>query len=96
MAKQPRPVETLPQADKGKARDKAGAAVKVSGKTVDGTMDTQRTTTERKKFRSLDRTITKGMSTFGDVGRALFEIQERTLYRESYKTFADFVDQQLL
>jgi len=42
---------------------------------------------ERQEFEQHERTITGGLQTFYDVGRALVEIRNKRLYREKHTTF---------
>jgi hypothetical protein len=50
------------------------------------------TNIDRERFDQLERTIERGLGTFVEVGHALFEIQERRLYRTvGHRTFADYV-----
>jgi hypothetical protein len=47
---------------------------------------------DHERFADLELVIERGLGTFVDVGRALFEIQERRLYRTAgHRTFADYV-----
>jgi hypothetical protein len=47
---------------------------------------------DRERFAELEQMIERGLGTFADVGRALFEIQQRRLYRAAgHRTFADYV-----
>jgi hypothetical protein len=45
------------------------------------------------RFHELEDIIEKGLRTFIDVGRCFVEIKESGLYKEKYKTFADYCDQ---
>jgi hypothetical protein len=47
---------------------------------------------DQERFAELEQIIEHGLGTFVDVGRALYEIQQRRLYRAvGYTTFADYV-----
>lgn len=48
------------------------------------------TTTEAKHLAQLEATIEAGLQTFVDVGRALLEIRDARLYRQSFDTFEDY------
>ena len=45
------------------------------------------------RFEELEGIIEQGLRTFIDVGRCFVEIKESGLYKEKYKTFADYCDQ---
>jgi hypothetical protein len=47
---------------------------------------------EVKRLTVLEGKIEKGLKTFFEVGRALVEINDKRLYRESHKTFADYCE----
>jgi hypothetical protein len=48
------------------------------------------TTTELTTFESLEAIIWKGMGSFIETGKALMEIRDSRLYRETYATFEDY------
>ena len=50
-------------------------------------------TVQISRFNELEQIIEKGLRTFIDVGRCFVEIKESGLYKEKYKTFADYCDQ---
>ena len=45
---------------------------------------------ESKSLSSLEQVIERGQKTFLEVGKALLAIQEQKLYRQDYKTFAEY------
>jgi hypothetical protein len=47
--------------------------------------------TETARLRECESVIEKGVATFMDVGRALAEIRDKKLYRDSHKVFEDYV-----
>lgn len=51
------------------------------------------TTTEMARLHELEGTISRGLATFHDVGRALAEVRDSRLYRDGYGTFEEYCDQ---
>lgn len=49
--------------------------------------------TERARLKDCERAIERGMSTFVEVGKALAEIRDSKLYRDTHKTFQAYVKQ---
>jgi hypothetical protein len=49
--------------------------------------DTQLNTEERVRLQELESVVEQGLQTFYEVGKALDEIRENKLYRETHKTF---------
>ncbi len=45
---------------------------------------------ERARLEQLEAIVEQGLQTFYEVGKALIEIQEKKLYRETHKTFAAY------
>jgi hypothetical protein len=54
------------------------------------TMTTDLTRMEATRLEELEATIERGLETFIEVGRALLEIREARLYRETHRTFEDY------
>jgi N6-adenosine-specific RNA methylase IME4 len=52
--------------------------------------ETAITTAEKTDFSKLDEVVRTGMSAFLDVGRALMEIRDRRLYRDTFGTFEEY------
>jgi hypothetical protein len=48
-------------------------------------------TTEVARLTELEHVIERGLETFIEVGQALMEIRERKLYRETHRTFEEYV-----
>ena len=48
------------------------------------------TLTERADLDALEQVVNHGLQTFVEVGRALGEIRERKLYRQTHSTFEDY------
>ena len=48
------------------------------------------TSTEAKDLRKLESVIERGQKTFIEVGKALMEINQRKLYRDTHSTFPDY------
>lgn len=49
--------------------------------------------TEKARLKECERTIERGMATFVEVGKALAEIRDSRLYRDTHGTFAAYVRQ---
>jgi hypothetical protein len=45
---------------------------------------------ERERLKELEAIVDRGLQTFYEVGKALMEIQEKKLYRETHKTFVAY------
>jgi hypothetical protein len=54
------------------------------------------TTGERHDLETLEGIVQRGIDTFVEVGRALAEIRDRRLYRDSHGTFEEYCDQRWL
>jgi 16S rRNA G966 N2-methylase RsmD len=48
------------------------------------------TTTERRELETLEGVVQRGLDTFVEVGRALAEIRDRRLYRQTHRTFEEY------
>ena len=53
-------------------------------------MNTQLTIVEESRLEQLESTIDRGLKTFVEVGKALLEIRDSRLYRETFGTFEDY------
>ncbi|MCL1466402.1 MICOS complex subunit MIC60 [Argonema galeatum] len=53
-------------------------------------VNAQLDTTERLRLEELEAIVQQGLQTFYEVGKALDEIRENKLYRETHKTFEDY------
>jgi len=57
---------------------------------LDKKQDAALSTVEVKDLRSLEQVIERGQKTFLEVGKALLAIKAQKLYRQDYKTFAEY------
>jgi hypothetical protein len=54
------------------------------------------TTTERRDLETLEHVVQRGLATFIEVGRALAEIRDRRLYRQTHGTFEEYCHEKWL